>query len=119
MSTLKANETRHAGPRQYSKQIVTTRSLYAAIKSPIITAIITELMVNLVLGWYSIAVRTNLFAFVCFASVDNVTSAVQTEPSHLISHHESNTVYYDQDKFYFRQECNTNCIFYDSCEVRY
>ncbi|KAI2801391.1 hypothetical protein BLOT_010942 [Blomia tropicalis] len=31
----------------------------------------------------------------------------------VISRHESNLVYYEQEKFYIKQECNTNCIIYD------
>ncbi|KAH9401115.1 hypothetical protein TYRP_002705, partial [Tyrophagus putrescentiae] len=31
--------------------------------------------------------------------------------------HESNLVYYEQEKFYIKQECNTNCIIYDNRET--
>ena len=50
---------------------------------------------------------------------DNVdTGHIGSEHSRLISHHhESNLVFYEQDKFYIKQECNTNCIIYDNHEV--
>ena len=38
-------------------------------------------------------------------------------PSRVISHHELNTVYYEQNKFVIKQECNTNCIIYEGYQV--
>lgn len=51
-------------------------------------------------------------------SVENVGPTNEAHSRLISHHHESNLVYYEQDKFFFKQECNTNCIIYDNREVR-